>query len=507
LALTSERGWRAPNIWWAALVLVVAINVVHGPALDRVFVADQLWYFAELDGHTALSAGLHHYDYAATRRYWKGDDALFRPLLFVGLAVENSLFTYHHRLWNRANLLLHTLVALFLFRLLATIQPSPFALAAALLFAVMKPPLELVLWSHLGGYIAGCLFLMIGVRALVLMVRAEGQPRARLVATYALSFSAASLCHESMVIAALLAAVLAGWAARRTGKLNFRRGLVLFSPVLVFSALYFLHTLRVERLSYVDRGDQGVFARHNIASIVPRSLEVMARWTEEAALPSALSLTPRLFDRLGKSFAISWQSPLQLGNALLAITGLIVIGMSVSWRHTRQVFPILAVLFGAATAYAVVICVGRPQNEVLACAYYPYEFCLLLVAFIYTLVDVDRVHGWTAGVASIVLTAFVIAHATQTHGVAREIGLLNQVPSRFLSAVSGFVDSHAREPDFTFAIVGHPPGTDPEIQLREGYPDSPASVVFTRRVTEILFRRYYSTDKPKYIFGANGTFR
>src|SRR6185295_9222622 len=97
---------------------------VYSPALNRVFASDQIHYLAELDGRTSLADGLRHYDYAATRRYWKGDDALFRPLLFTWLAVGNRLFSYHHLWWNIANLAIHVLVALVLFRLLIVVGPS-----------------------------------------------------------------------------------------------------------------------------------------------------------------------------------------------------------------------------------------------------------------------------------------------------------------------------------------------------------------------------------------------
>ena len=132
--------------------------------------------------------------------------------------------------------------------------------------------------------------------------------------------------------------------------------------------------------------------------------------------------------------------------------------------------------------------------------YYPYIFSLLLVAFTYTLVDFDRVRGRAAETSAVVIAALVILHATQNYGVTRAIGDWNQRASRYLTAVSRFVDVHKGEAGFTFTILGHPAGTDPPIALREGYPDSPTAVRY-RRVTEILFTRYYDTETPRYIFG------
>src|SRR6476620_3021331 len=87
LALTE---WR---VRWTLPFFILAALAVYHPALNRVFTADQVWYFAELNGNTSLLEGLRRIDYAATRQYWKGDESLFRPLLFVWLAVENTLLS------------------------------------------------------------------------------------------------------------------------------------------------------------------------------------------------------------------------------------------------------------------------------------------------------------------------------------------------------------------------------------------------------------------------------
>src|SRR6185295_13382059 len=136
--------------------------------------------------------GLRQYDYAATRQHWKGDDALFRPALFVWLAVGNTLFSYHHVAWNVANLALHVLVALALFRLLNTIRPSAAALPVAVLFTVLKPPLELVVWNHLGGYLLACLFLTIGLATFVRLTTSDAPPNSGTFAVFAGSFTLAT---------------------------------------------------------------------------------------------------------------------------------------------------------------------------------------------------------------------------------------------------------------------------------------------------------------------------
>ena len=100
------------------MVLGAVAAAIYWPAMNRVFVSDQLWYFAEVGGHDSLALGLRHVDYAISRVYWKGDDLLFRPILFTWLAVANRLLSYHHVWWNLANLAIHVGVAVAMLRLL-----------------------------------------------------------------------------------------------------------------------------------------------------------------------------------------------------------------------------------------------------------------------------------------------------------------------------------------------------------------------------------------------------
>src|SRR5688572_8662097 len=98
---SSSSRWS--NLGFLVAATVVAL-VVYGPALNRVFVADQIWYFLQLEGSTSLGDGLRLYDYSLSRKYAKGDELLFRPLLMAWLAVQNSLFGRDPWGWNASHL-------------------------------------------------------------------------------------------------------------------------------------------------------------------------------------------------------------------------------------------------------------------------------------------------------------------------------------------------------------------------------------------------------------------
>ena len=489
--------------WGAAVLLCVAIGWVYRPAINHTFVADQIWYFAELGGSTSLAEGLRHFDYAATRRYWKGDDVLFRPLLFVVLAVENTLLTYHHVWWNLVTIGLHALAAIALFQLLWTIQPSLFAWLFALLFAVMTPPVELAIWNHLSGYLLAWLCLTIGLRAFVLLARADvSAPRTCSTAAFVLAFGAGCFLHESMVPISLVAAGLLLWTERRGGiRVTITRALTLVSPAIAFAILYVgVHMPRVQRLGYVDRSDgQGILDAGNLLVIPEHCAIVLTKWLWEMVLPTAVTFKAHLMVRPTKEFEFAWTDPAHVLNAALALAFLVALVAAFSVRSIRTRWPAIALICTAALTYVAVISVGRPVWEVAGTTYYMYPACVLLLTLLYTLIDVQRWSGWRyRGVAALLIVVAAV-HASSSLRLTREIRHVHDPVSNYITSVADFVDAHRHEPGFSFALRARPTTVDFEIQLREGYPDDPGARMVVKRLTEILFARYYDDRSPRYV--------
>jgi len=67
---------------FAALLIIFTVSA-YLPSLDKVFTFDQMSYFLELNGETSLASGFRLFDYEANRQYGKGDEVLYRPLLFT----------------------------------------------------------------------------------------------------------------------------------------------------------------------------------------------------------------------------------------------------------------------------------------------------------------------------------------------------------------------------------------------------------------------------------------
>jgi hypothetical protein len=487
--------WRV-----AAVVLTVVGWVVYAPALDRVFAADQIWYFAEV-GDSTLSAGLRHLDYNVSRVYWKGDELLFRPVTFAWLALANWAFSYHHVWWNLANLAIHIAVALAVFRLLIAIQPSPLALPASVLFLVFEPSMELVVWNHLGGYMLAWCGLAVGLRAFVRMLGGGTlSEHRRDVVTFAVAFTLGSLAYEPIVPITTAAVLLL--FAHHWHRVRWREGALLVAPVLTFVLLYAGHALQAPRLTFVDSSVSDRFGLGMAVDVVWGSLLLVAAWTRELLLPTALQLGGLPAERFWKSFEPSWTEPVLILNIVVVLATLSLVAMSMAGARARRVTPLLALLAFAIVVYPAIIAFGRREAWVVATTYYAYPFGLLGVVVSYTLVDRERLVAWRRPALAGLVWVFAGIHALGTWNTAWEVEWTTREHAAFFARVGAFVDAHRSEPGFSFSIDEHSEEIDPPIALLVGYPDDPAADMQFRRMSEVLFAPYYNGVTPRYVLNA-----
>jgi hypothetical protein len=479
------------------VILSLIAGGIYAPAMNPCS-RDQLMYFAEVGGHDSLARGLRHVDYAISRVCWKGDDLLFRPILFTWLAIANRLFP---TITSGGTWRTSPCTSASPSRSPAPARDPPLAPAApaAVLFLVLEPPMELVLWNHLGGYLLACLFLAIGLRSFVR--RLDGSTTS--CAGFAIAFSLACLSYEAMVpIAAAAALILLVKHRRANGGGDVA---LLVAPVALYAALYGFHALHAPRLGYVDRADgRSPFDLANIGSVLNGIQRMLEAWIRELAMPTALRLWAAPFERFGKNFHIALSEPFQILNLVVVLLALFVLARTASRARFRQAAPLVLLLIIAIFAYAFIIAFGRSADEVAAITYYSYVFSVLAVPLVYTLVDFGRISPSMMTVAAALLCAFAAVHAAGTVANVREVRQANRFASLFLTRVITFVDAHRSEPGFSFAIEPHPEGVDPIVGLVVGYPSDPGRQVLQRRVTEIIFAPDYTDRDPKYVLSASG---
>ena len=185
-------GWLM-DLGFASVSLAL-LWLVYAPSLKHMPRADQWCFLVDtIDQHTFWDIFTHSYSYNRTRRIMPGDTDLYRPLLFAVLSAEKALFAADFAAYQGVGILLHWGVVCLLLILLRNILAftaetggpnslsSPLSSWASrllsygvcLFFALNKSVQELVIWSHLHGYLVFLIFLL---TSLILLLRYIRQP-------------------------------------------------------------------------------------------------------------------------------------------------------------------------------------------------------------------------------------------------------------------------------------------------------------------------------------------
>lgn len=503
----ATRSWasRHASAIRTGLFLVLlsgGLSFLYQPALNRVFVGDQLCYLLEMNGSKSLWDGLRHYDYALTRQYAKGDESLYRPLLFVWLAVNHWLFGNDYFWWNVVNLGLHLVVVMLLFALLRTLQPSPVAGAFALLFAVMPSQMDLTVWNHLGGYLAGFAFLLLALIA-VQRVIPDAQPsRNRWLVVFTLSMTVAALFYELLVVASALVVLYLFYVEfRRSQGIRWRIVLASLVPGVVFTGLYIVHALNCPRLFFVDHPRDG---GHVVGSVLKDAVLQNWDWLKQTLCPWDYAFIMRPYNRSHLELAKGPEASSTMVYWAIFACLLLIIGLwkTCHWKHLSRRIPLALTLVGMIGAYTTIVAVGR-QGIYAANPYYLYFFAILLAVLIYILPD------WSPEKVRMapVLCAFavlVIANASLTYNATTKLAKVNRGPDQFLTSLRQFVAEHGQEPCFSFSVNDFQ-NVDFGMGVTVGYPDSSAEQI-VRPISGVVFPRCYNPTNPRYVLQwKNGT--
>ena len=460
----SARVWQIlrPRLAFALLSLLVVWAYL--PARTRYFASDQLLYLAELNGDRSWAAGFRLLDYAVERRYNKGDEVSYRPLLFTWMAARNALSGRDVRTWNAAGLAAHLFAAWALFETLWRLRRSAFAHALALWFALLAANLELVTWNHLDAYMLGFGGLLIAFMAAREAVR-DGSRCAWTL--YALSMFAAMLIHEIAVPAALLAVPFAGLSLRgRPPREKIRALVPLLAPLVLYAALYAGHAARCERLLWTGGTDAGPA----LGTLPLRMVQAAGLWTSRILIPAAVDFTPRLLDRS------LWRTPDDPA-ALAGIALQIALWAGVAWTlrkaasrsRLRAEWRFVAWIGVLLATYAAVLAMGR--DYILSVPYYPYFFALFGIVGVYATLDLGRPTRNARIAALALLLALGALNGWKVRQTSQAIDRLHEPITRYFDSIERQIRARRDDPGFTFGIRNAPVDCDIPIHVSIGYPD------------------------------------
>ncbi len=507
------------------VALVAAIAVAYAPSSRHPPRADQWCYLNDMmSHHDIIDAIESSYSYNRTRQTLPGDSDLFRPVLFATLAIERALLEGNLRYTQMIGVALHCGVCLLLLTCLRRIETivrvaRPRAIARdssapafsflpyliTSFFALSPAIVEMVIWSHLHGYLLFTVFLL---GSLNLLLSHVSGPRVgeflcpRLWGSWILALLSAFTYELGQLFAVLVGMFLAAVVLPRKGAIRALALLVVFVGVMIAYQAANKHDSRLHRGHY---SPDNHFSEIQSKAITHDTLTHSIRFTLYTNVQPFCPSLMRFWmsgDRFNVNEAF-WLDPIldkvgvrEVGFAclFLVFASFGLVGLcGLLLRGHRVPFLLLLLLLGTFAVYAAMNILGRmnlrPGNSCLSSnSYYTYMAFLFGLSTWFTLMQgVPRLKGYTTTVAWNALLVGLVA--VTLHG-GIQVRLINTRLSNMLlgmsapiRAVHKFVDQHRNEKDFSIAIDYR--SSDPVPQR------------FGKYVTDMIFWQRIDSN-PKY---------
>ncbi len=495
----------------------------HGPRGDQ-------WCFLldTIDQEGFLETLARTYSYNRTRVVAPGDYQLFRPVLFALLSLEKALFGTNFAAWQWVGVGLHCLAVYLLLRILLLVHDmlvpagGPFteggllralAYGLALFFGLNCAVVEMVIWSHINGYL---LFVVFALGALLLALKLLAEPdasplRRRLLLSGAfLLVLAGAFTYEIGQFYGVAVGAVLGAAAWRGGRPG--RACLLFA---LFAAVLPLY----QGINYLDRLAHPGAWDESMSAIAEKA--VSAQSLEHARRYVLYTVTQPFFPSLmGWEFrarvvipepALTWENlrgggwPVFSSLAVLAIGAVLAVrGLYHLTRERGKAGRLLVVLLPLSlfVLHATVTVLGRmnlrPSPVTLSSnSYYAYLPLLAVLASLYVV--------WTWAASGTARRALVVAAylpllaglaVLSVFGGLKTRAVNVQVknalrPLRIMTkTLDELVRRHGAEPGFSFALDG------PACAAQELFYGVPLPV--------ILFKRYLNNHDPRYLVTLKG---
>ena len=187
------------------IIVIILVNfVVFSPSFFHVARADQITYLIETANIDHLSdlAG-YSFSYPRHRLIGVGDQILFRPILFLFVALEKWLFGLNFTYWQITGFLLHLCILWRLQRIFSVLSPSWISFLFILNFSVCYLSQEMVIWHGINGYLLFLIFFLEGFYQFVLYILRDQKEWHRLLAMVGY-FTLSCFTYEFGAIASVL---------------------------------------------------------------------------------------------------------------------------------------------------------------------------------------------------------------------------------------------------------------------------------------------------------------
>jgi hypothetical protein len=509
-------------------VLFLLLWFAYYPSLGHMPRADQGNYLADTIDDTDFYSTLRHtYSYNRTRITAPGDVALFRPVLFTFLALEKALFGNNFTYWQAGGILLHFVIVCLMLRLMSYfsiysgIQIEPYESSALDSFAVKLLPFvfslyfalnfaiqEMVIWTHIHGYMLFVVFvlgaLLMGFRLVAHEQLSTGKKILFASGAWCLTLLAA-FTYELGQFFSLLMGFFVGAGLYKKDKL--KKSFVYVSLFASIVVIYQVANLADIKL-HSDQFNTDIDFKMVLKEVLDiESLQNVRRFIKfsvfQPFFPSLAEVSfggerLRVSYRLGRVVNYKYFFSFILSVAVLSFWVFLSVTAMRTFRSTakRASILLMVVLAGLSFFYVCLIVFGRmnmrPHPGLLnSSVYYNYLSILLFVLISYLLFIS------ASGLKALqhrryILITFLAGLVVMALYNAQKVRHANEMIAEYYrpvrvaaDEVSNFVEQKKDEKDFSIAF--DLAASDP-LPTWHGIP-----------MTTVLFRQYENNFNPKYV--------
>jgi len=473
-----------------SFVLAVIIFLAYFPSLGHVFRSDQLLYMGDMGQRpqTFQSLVIHGYDYPRDRLYDKGDQQLFRPLLFILMGVEYWIFGTNPWGWQLTGIVLHILCTITIFRFLWLVFDRSLAFVLALYFGVIPTTMEMVVWQHINLYM---LFIIFFYLACIGLLEFKKRYDIKSVLLVTVALTGAVVTYDMGCIVAIIIAGYIFWATPQNLYRRFLNAGIVLMPVVLFLAWDFW-SLSVH---HFNRGELAIPGAFIFVSTIKNFFLVHLKYLEWIFLPSQYQIIVD-FERFGCSAFTSFNPA-----TLCWIVLLCFFASLTSIRVIRKGFEFRNIFIFCIFILALILTVGRVNQRGLVYLNYEFYYAYMYLAFCLPIIagsiDVLKLKKLTTNKFQKTLLLFAILGAIGyclTYTLNKNIeGNRAFAPARELLAyINHFIVQHQNEPGFSFTVALDAKGniSTSRFMNPEDY------TIFT--ISELVYAQYYKKYGWRY---------
>ena len=517
------------------LLIAVITFIAYYPSLFHMPRSDHFIYLANTAGqHDFFSLVFKNYSFnRMDLSYGITDGRLFRPLLYVFLGLERWLFGLNFTCWQTTGIFLHLTVLWFLLKHLYETYKSFWAFLLTLYFAVLFAGTEMVLWSHINGYMIFIIFILIVLNK-VQRIGINGQISRTELLSIVAALTLAVFTYELGVIFCVLFPIYfaISFSPERNGGqpenlikeknkncvlADKKTALISFCLPVLFYFLFNSLDFHYRNLTLSDRQSPVLSAQY-ILTLTGNTVPILFWWFHSGLFPS------RIFTEIGqRTFmyplyidfsdkpALSVLTIVQTLTSIGLIAAfLIVIKTHINKTFLKQRWKFLSLLFCLFCSYAFAVSLGRVSVQgleriLVENPYYHYFFWVFFLPFVYGLIPFDQLQKSSHSTSQRIFTALLIILIVFNYRFTSTLTSKRAHKDKPQWALNQHIQALARQPTgqdrFSFHI-------DPSVNTnayylnwakRAGDPNDKTYNYFN-----LLYPEYYREDGAKYIFTFDG---